>query len=293
MRALRALLAGQPAVARSIPEQREADRAEAANTALPPDTRVETVTLGGVPALRVRSGRGEGPVIAHFHAGAYVYRSAFEYRAFGGALANAAAAEIALIDYRLAPEHVFPAAFEDGLSSYRALLDRGTPPQRLILSGDSAGGGLVLAITAAARDRGWPLPAGLVLMSPWTDLTCSSDSYRVLASADPRVTRDVLLANAKLYLAGADPRDPRASPAFASMAGLPPTLIMVGSDEVMLGDSLVTYGAMRAADCQVRLEVWPDMIHVWHRFADRLSDGRRAIERLASFARERWGHPST
>jgi acetyl esterase/lipase len=286
MRALRAFLAAQPERSASIAEERRRDRAAAAGQRLPAEAVITSLALAGVPADRVVMPESTADrVVLHFHAGGYVYRSALEYRPFGAALARAATATVYLLDYRLAPEHVFPAAFDDAWAAYGALLDQGIAANRIVLSGDSAGGGLVLAVLQAARDRRRPLPAAAVVGSPWTDLTCSSDTYRTLAATDPRAVRDRLFAIGQMYLAGADARDPRASPAFGRFEGLPPTLILVGSDEAMLGDALLAYGAMRAAGGDVRLEVWPDMIHIWHIYADRLTAGRRAIERMGEFCR--------
>ena len=285
MRALRQFLAGQPDRAGSLAEERRKDREAAARLPLPREVRIDSIELGGVPVDRVAMPHSNpNHAVLHFHAGAYVFRSAFEYRPFGAALAAAAAATVYLVDYRLAPEYPFPAAFNDALASYRGLAEK-VGASQIVVGGDSAGGGLALALAMALRNTNQPPPAGLILASPWADLTCSSETYRTLAAADPRVRRDRLMAQADLYLAGADARDPRASPALGRLDRLPPALVLVGSDEAMLGDALMVYGGIRAAGGEARLEVWPDMIHVWHLCADRLEAGRQAIARMGDYCR--------
>ena len=187
------------------------------------------------------------------------------------------------MDYRLAPEHPFPAALEDAVAAYRWLLADGADSRRIAVMGDSAGGNLAFAMLLKARDEGLPLPAAAVGLSPWLDLALASPSFRLNAEADPILNADEAPKFVEYYLAGADPRMPYASPLYGDPAGLPPTLLQVGSDEILRDDSVRMAEKLRAAGCHVELEVWPRMPHVWHLFAPVLPEARRAIERIGTF----------
>ena len=167
------------------------------------------------------------------------------------------------IDYRLAPEHPFPAALDDAISAYRWLLADGAAPARTAVMGDSAGGGLVLATLLRLRDEGLPLPGAAVVMSPWTDLALTGASLRTNAAAAPMLKAEQAPTLASYYLGGADPRNPYASPLYGDPAGLPPTLIQVGSDEILRDDAVRMADKMRASGCRVEIVVWPRMPHVW------------------------------
>jgi acetyl esterase/lipase len=197
-----------------------------------------------------------------------------------------------VVDYRLAPEHPFPAGLNDAEAVYRALIQE-RDPSRIVVAGDSSGGGLALSLALRLKQRSAPQPAGYCIISPWLDLTQTSASYQTKPEADPVVSKSGLDATAPLYLAGHDPRDPLASPLFGDFSGIAPLLVQVGSEEVLLDDAVGVSRAAGAAGVDVRLEIWPQMIHVWHGFADRLEAGRRAIavagewidQRLADGAR--------
>jgi acetyl esterase/lipase len=255
-----------------------------------PPAGVETVEtrLGGVPASRITTPQSvNGRHILFLHGGAYVTGSAVIYRHITWRFAMAAAACLAAIDYRLAPEHPFPAALDDATAAWHGLLDDGADPQHCAVLGDSAGGGLALALALRLRDQGGPLPAVVAALSPWTDLAITGESARVNAVLDPVLNSADLVPLAAQYLGGTDPRNPYASPLYGDPRGLPPTLIQIGSDEILRDDSERMAERMREAGCAVTLEIWPRMPHVWHGFAPVLPEARRGILRVGDFVR-RW-----
>jgi monoterpene epsilon-lactone hydrolase len=270
----------------TIAERRQQyDRAEKV-FALPPEMAVESVQAGGRPAEWLRtSGTRADAALLYLHGGGYVIGSARSHRHLAGAIATGAGIACLFPDYRLAPEHPFPAAVDDAVSAYRWLLERGVAGGRIVVGGDSAGGGLVVATLLALRQHGLALPAAGVCISPWVDLTCSGASYDTKATSDPIVKRQGVLQMAQHYLGGADAKTPLASPLFADLSGLPPLLIHVGSDEVLLDDSTRLAARMRAAGGKVELEVWPDMIHVWHWFLPWLDEAKTAVDGIGRFIR--------
>ena len=187
------------------------------------------------------------------------------------------------MDYRLAPEHPFPAGLEDAVAGYQWLLDSGVNPEHVVIAGDSAGGGLTVATLLALRDRGIALPAAMVCFSPWVDLLGEGESMTSRAEVDPMVQKDALLWYTELYMAGGDPKDPLASPLYADLTGLPPTLIQVGDAETLLDDSTRLANLLDAAGVEVELDVWDKMIHVWQLFAPVLSEGREAVDKAGAF----------
>lgn len=240
--------------------------------------------LGGVPTLVARSpGAARHAALLYIHGGAFIAGSAHGYRSLAGELGRAARATTYAIDYRLAPERPFPAAIEDAVAAYQALLESGLSPKRIVIAGDSAGGGLTISMLLKLRDGGAPLPAAAVIISPWADLACDTESYSTKRAEDPSLTPEGLRASAAHYLGKADARDPLASPARAHLAGLPPLLIQVGSSEILFDDAVRLAGAAGAAGVAVRLDVWPRMVHVWHAFAFMLDAGRRAIADAGGF----------
>ncbi|HVH76863.1 MAG TPA: alpha/beta hydrolase [Stellaceae bacterium] len=250
----------------------------------PSGFETRAVDLAGVPAERITPPQVCGDRhILFLHGGGYVSGTARLYRNLTWRFAAAAGAPLWFLDYRLAPEHPFPAALEDALAGYRALLATAADPRRLVLLGDSAGGGLAFCLLLRLRDQGEPLPGATVALSPWTDLALSGDSLRRNAEADPMIDPAAVPQLADCYLAGGDPRAPYASPLYGDLAGLPPSLIQVGGDEVMLDDSLRMAQRLRAAGSPVTLEVWPRMPHVWHAFAPFVPESRRAIRRVGEF----------
>lgn len=254
----------------------------------PSDVTVEAVTAPARPAewLRPPQARPDA-VVLYLHGGGYVIGSPRSHRHLAAAIARAAGARALLLDYRLAPEHPFPAAVDDAVAAYRWLLGQGIAPGRIVVAGDSAGGGLTVATLLALRERGVPQAAGGVCISPWVDLTCGGASYTTKAAADPIVTRDGVAMMARAYIGDGDAKAPLVSPLYADLSGLPPLLVQVGSDEVLLDDALGLGERARAAEVDVTVEEWPEMIHVWHWFLPMLDEAQRAIDTIGAFVRIR------
>ncbi len=253
------------------------------------DIGVETLSVAGRPAEWLRApGALAERAILYFHGGGYVMGSPTTHRALAGEISRAAQAAVLLVDYRLAPEDPFPAAVEDGVASFRWLLAQGFAAKQMAVAGDSAGGGLVVATLVSARDQGLTMPGAAVCISPWSDLTCSNESYQTRADADPLVASGSISEMTGAYLQGADPKNPLASPNFADLRALPPLLIHVGTDEVLLDDSIKLDKKAKADGVDSTLEIWDDMIHVWHAFHPMLPEGKQAIQRVGSFLREKW-----
>jgi monoterpene epsilon-lactone hydrolase len=253
----------------------------------PAGTQTLALDAGGVRADRVSTRLSEPHRhILFLHGGGFTVGSPALYRHFTWRIASAARARVLVVDYRLAPEHPFPAALDDAVTAYRWLLADGAEPQRIAVMGDSAGGGLALSLLLRLRDQRMPLPAAAIALSPWTDLALTGLSLKLNASADPLVSPEQARRFVDYYLAGADRRSPHASPLYGDLEGLPPTIIQVGSDEVLRDDAVRMADRMRAAGCRVELEIWPRMPHVWHLFAPVMPEARRAIERIGEFVTE-------
>ncbi len=253
------------------------------------DVGVEELTVAGRAAEWIRAPGTQGSrAILYLHGGGYVMGSPITHRALAGEVSRAAQAAVLLLDYRLAPEDPFPAAVEDGVASFRWLLDQGFAAKQTAIAGDSAGGGLAVATLISARDQGLPMPGAAVYISPWSDMTCSNESYQTRAEADPLVASGSISEMTGAYLQGTDPKHPLASPNFADLRALPPMLIHVGTDEVLLDDSIKLDKKAKSDGVDSTLEIWDDMIHVWHAFHPMLPEGKQAIERVGSFLREKW-----
>jgi len=254
----------------------------------PSDVKVERVNAPVAPAEWLRPPSAElGRVVLYLHGGGYVIGSPRSHRHLAAAIAGAAGASALLLDYRLAPEHPFPAAVEDATAAYRWLLDQAIAPERIVIAGDSAGGGLTVATLLALREARVPLPAGGVCISPWVDLTCSGASYRTMAEADPIVRRAGVEEMALAYLGATSPRTPLASPLFADLRGLPPLLIHVGRDEVLLDDAVQLAERAKAVGVDATLDIYERMIHVWHWFLPMLDEAQTAVEAIGRFVRAR------
>src|SRR6266567_2257413 len=222
----------------------------------PKGTQTTHIDLDGVKAVAVVTPASlSGRLVLYLHGGGHVSGSPALYGDFIWRIAAATRARTVILDHRLAPEHPFPAALDDGVTAYRALLTDGADPRRIAILGESSGGGLVLAMLLKLRDEGFHLPAAAVALSPWTDLALTGGSLQRNADADP--------------------------------TGLPPTLIQVGSDEILLDDSVRMAERMRAAGCQVELEIWPRMPHTWQVWARVLPEARAAIERIGAFVQSK------
>jgi monoterpene epsilon-lactone hydrolase len=275
--AIRAILASSPRPPDLAGRRKRLDEVFGAFP-LADGAQAEPVDAGGVPAEWTFSTSADpSRVILYLHGGGYASGSIASHRSMVSFLGAAAGARTLALGYRLAPEHKFPAACEDALTGYRFLVGSGIDPRRIVLAGDSAGGGLVMATLLALRDAGAPMPAGGFTISPWVDLVNVSESMDGKASVDPMIAKAYLDDLAAQYLHGADPRTPRASPLYADLRGLPPLLIQVGTAECLLDDAIRLAGRAGAADVHVTLSTWPEMIHVWHLFHARLAPARAAI----------------
>lgn len=227
-------------------------------------------------------------VLLFFHGGGYCSGSIVSHRRMVTEAGRAARARTLALAFRLAPEHPFPAAYDDALAAWRYLRAQGIEANRIAVGGDSAGGGLSLALALRLRDMGEPSPGCLWLCSPWTDLTMSGDTLATKDAVDPLIHKDYLEELANAYVpAGVDRKDPRVSPLYADLEGLPPTLVQVGSAEGLLSDSTRFAAAAGAANAPVTLEIWPHMIHAWMMWNARLADGRRALQNAGAFIRAR------
>ncbi len=253
---------------------------------VPPEGTVETISDGLGAAAWVRSpGVARDRVVVFLHGGGFRLGSLASHRALMLRLSEASRCSVLAVRYRLGPEHGFPAPIEDALAAWDWVLERIGDARRIALAGDSAGGGLALSTVLSLRDAGRPLPAACHLMSPWTDLAATGESFTTRADRDPIHQRAMILALAKGYLAasGADPLSPLASPLYADLGGLPPLLVQVGDRETVLDDSRVLAGRARAAGVAVELQVWEEMIHVFQLFADDLPEARDAIASAGAF----------
>ena len=272
----------------------EAQRAAAASSPwpIPDDCGVEPVDAGGVPSYWVRAA-GSDPRrrILYLHGGGWVAGGFASHGSHGARVSAATGCTVLFPEFRLAPEHPFPAALDDALAAYRFLREHGPDGRERALAsfvgGDSGGGGLALALLLAWRDRGETLPEAAFALSAVTDLTCSGESMQTRAAADPLINPKIVPEAAALYLGAADPRSPLVSPVFGDGRGLPPLLLQVGDAEVMLSDSTRFAERWRRAGVDVTLEVWPEMFHGFALWAPLLPEGREALEHVGRFIRRR------
>ena len=270
----------------SFAEQRAALESLTGMAPRPEDVTFTPFQVGGRPAEWVAApGASDARALLYLHGGGYCVGSINTHRHLAADLSRAAGLRVLVLDYRLAPEHPFPAAVDDAVAAYRFLLDSGLDRRALAIAGDSAGGGLTAATLLALRDADLPLPAAAALLSPWLDLTQSGESMESRAAVDPMVQRASLQRMADAYLNGADARTPLASPLFADLRHLPPLLIHVGTAETLLDDSRRFAERATSAGVDATLEVWDDMVHVWHAFGFVLPEARDANARIADFFR--------
>ena len=285
--AIRKILSSQPRPS-GLAERRERLDSLGKRYPIPSDIGLQEVDANGVPAeWSAAPAADSSRAILFLHGGGYISGSIDSHRPLATAIGQAAGSRTLALGYRRAPEHPFPAALEDTVRGYRYLLEQGIAPSRIAIAGDSAGGGLTIALMVAARDRGLPLPCCGWCISPWVDLENDSPSMMTKAAVDPLIQKPYLMDLAKAYLGATPPRTALASPLFADLEGLPPVLIQVGSAETLLDDSVRLCGALGSADVVVTLEVWPDMIHAFPLFHEQLAAGRRALARAGEFIRAR------
>lgn len=255
---------------------------------LPEDIETEPVDADGVPGLWISApGVSRDRTLLHMHSGGYVFGSSQGYREFAYRLSRAADARVLVPDYRLAPEHPYPAPVEDAVTVYRWLARR-EDPSRIVTTGDSAGGGLTLAMLVSLRDAGDPLPAAAVVISPLTDLAAEGESYVANRDRDPVVTAELAVGMGQVYLGeGRDPKQtPLGSPLYAELHGLPPLLVLVGEAEALRDDSTRLVDKLRAAGGEAELVIAQDMLHIYTLFAYILPEGREGIEQIGRFVRQ-------
>lgn len=253
---------------------------------IPEDVRATAAELGGIRTLEITAGGGgQSGTVLYFHGGGYALGSAAAGVNLAADIARRSGTTVYSVDYRLAPESPFPAAADDALAAYRGLIDNGIPAEEIAVSGESAGGGLALALLIAIKEAGLPRPTAAAVLSPWVDLTQSGRSYETKAALDPALTRQALSTRAGDYLADADPRSPLASPLFADLRGLPPLLIQTGTYEILLDDALRLAAKAAADDVAVTLQTFPGAPHVFQGFAAVLAEGAQALDEVGTFLR--------
>ena len=281
--AIREQIAARPKVTDIAQRRRDYD-ARGKSCPLPADVLVEQEDANGVPAEWTRTpDSAPDQAVLYLHGGGYVIGSLDSHRHLAAEIGRQARAHVLAIDYRLAPEHPFPAPVEDAVAAYRFMMDCGMRPANIAFAGDSAGGGLVVAAMLAIREAKLPLPACGWCISPWVDMEAISKSFQDRAETDPTVQKAGIVDLAGIYLKGADPRHPHAAPVYGDLRGLPPLFIQVGAAETLLDDALWLAREAGKADVPVDLQIWPEMIHVWHQFHQVLGAGQRAIEAGGAF----------
>ena len=251
------------------------------------DVELTAVDVNGIPGeYSIVPGSDPSRMLMYFHGGGYCSGSIQSHRRLVTEAGRAARIRTLAIEYRLAPEHPFPAAYEDALTAWRFLRNQGTPAAHIATGGDSAGAGLTLALISRLRDAHEDLPACAWLISPWVDLTMSGSTLASKAAVDPLIHKEYLNELADAYLgADMDRKDPRVSPLYGGFGNFPPLLIQIGSNETLLDDATRLAARAGAADVAVTLEIWPQMIHAWPLWNAHLEDGRRALANAGSFIR--------
>ncbi|MFF2555160.1 alpha/beta hydrolase [Nocardia sp. NPDC058058] len=277
-----------PAGPRSVEDIRAGFRALMAQMNVPSEIRTRTTTLGTRPAVLVEPAEASRPgTILYFHGGGFVMGSPETAMSLTANLVTRTGFRAISVDYRLAPEHPFPAAIQDTLAAYRALLDRGEDASAIAFAGDSAGGGLAVTTCLAARDAGLPLPAAIVAFSPGLDATHTGESMRTKVGIDPLFSHESLAYTGGMYLAGQDPRQPLLSPAtLADLEGFPPILLQAGTNEMLLDDSTRLAARAQAAGVDVILDITADVPHVFQSFTGTLDEADQALDRAALFLRQ-------
>jgi monoterpene epsilon-lactone hydrolase len=251
---------------------------------LPADVIVTPATLGGVPTAEITvDGVEPRHVVLYFHGGVYVLGDAGQAAGLAAQIGRRTRAKVISVDYRLAPEHPYPAAVDDALAAYEALLDNGTSPSDVVFAGESAGGGLAIATLVNARDHKLPLPAAAFVMSPYVDLTLAGTTLETKGKADPLLSREALQARVPDYTAGQDAALPLISPLFADLSGLPPLIIQAGTHEVLLDDALRLAQRAATADVAVTLDVTPGVPHVFQAYHQILDEAAAALDRAGQF----------
>jgi monoterpene epsilon-lactone hydrolase len=272
------------AVDSTVDEQRQQLRNLVSSQPLPADVTVTAAALGGVPTAEITvDGIEPRNVVLYFHGGVYVIGDAFLAADLASQVGRRAHAKVISVDYRLAPEHPYPAAVDDALFAYQGLLDSGIAPSDIAFAGESAGGGLAIATMVNARDRGLPLPAATFAMSPYADLTLAGTTIETRRDADPLLSLELLQPRVADYTSGQDAGLPLISPIFADLSGLPPLLIQAGSHEVLLDDALRLARLAANADVEVILDITPGVPHVFQAYHPILDEAAAALDRAGRF----------
>jgi epsilon-lactone hydrolase len=275
----------------SVETRRSQFEALRAQIPLPADAQVEAINVESVAAEWVSTDEvDDRRVLLYLHGGGYVWGSCASYRAVAATFSRFTRARVLVLDYRLAPEHPFPAGLEDCIAAYRWLLTSGIQPEHIVLMGDSGGGGLTLATLVSLRQAGLPQPAGAVLISPWLDLTLGANSYTTKAETDFMDSRDLFLELRQYYLGEQDPHSPLASPLLADLQELPPMLVYAGSDEVLLDDSVQLAERLRRVGVPVELQIGEGLWHTWPITATTrpFPEGDQALEHIGAFAQSHY-----
>ena len=271
-------------VGSSVDEQRRLFREAVSAQPLPADVTVTTAALGGVPTAEITvDGVEPRHVVLYFHGGVYVISDAFLAAGLASQIGRRTQAKVISVDYRLAPEHPYPAAVDDALAAYEALLDSGIAPSDIAFAGDSAGGGLAIATLVNARDHGLPLPAAAYVLSPYVDLSLAGTTMETKRDVDPLLSRELLEPRVADYTAGQDAALALIRPVFADLSGLPPLIIQAGSHEVLLDDAVRLAREAATADVEVTLEITPRVPHVFQAYSAMLDEAEAALDRGARF----------
>ena len=267
-----------------IAEQRSRIDEAMAQLPLAEGTVAEPFVRSGVPGIECRpvDVADDAPIVLYFHGGGFRIASALAYRSYGSHLAAVLGARVLLVEYRLAPEHKFPKAVDDCFAVWESLLAEGVDTGRIVIAGDSAGGGLAASVTMHALADG-VLPAGVICCSPWVDLTITADTYDTNAESDKLFSRTSAEEAAPAYLGGADPMNPIASPLFGDWDGAPPLLILVGDADVLLDDSRKLAEVAKAAGVDVTLSVYPEMPHIWTMSYPAFPEAVEGVTEMAEF----------
>jgi acetyl esterase/lipase len=267
-----------------VSEQRRLLREVTSAQPLPADVTVTAAVLGGVPTAEITvDGVEAGHVVLYFHGGVYVLGDAFGAADLAAQIGRRTRARVISVDYRLAPEHPYPAAVDDALAAYQALLDNGAAPSDIVFAGESAGGGLAVATLVNARDHGLPLPAAAFVMSPYADLTLAGTTMETKREVDPLMSPENLRTRVTDYTAGQDATIGLISPVFADLSGLPPLLIQAGTHEVLLDDAVRLARQAATADVEVTLDLTPGVPHVFQTFYPILDEAAAALDRAGQF----------
>ncbi|SDC61184.1 Acetyl esterase/lipase [Melghirimyces thermohalophilus] len=272
----------------SIEQRRKEAERMLGGVPLDPDVKVEKLNVEGIPAEWVVAPDAvEEHVFLYLHGGAYILGSCETHRELAARLSRATATRVLVIEYRLAPEHPYPAAVEDAVTAYRWLLSTGVSPEQIVVGGDSAGGGLSMALLLSLKEAGEPLPSCAVLLSPWTDMEGTGESMKSRAHRDPWLEPQSVRATSTLYTQDLDPRHPLVSPIYGDLQGLPPLLVHVGEDEILLDDSVRLVERARDAGVDVTFKRWEEMWHVFQGFAAKVPEGRQSIAEIGEYVADK------